>query len=1061
MAETITITRARIMDRNLLGIIALNSTTKSGLPRADMSKITITASGGPVTVAPVSTLLSLAGTADTAWFTYPQYATQGGDSNVLKQWLPLSRDIKQSETVTITFAAGYFEDDTNTSAAATDFVAEPLTFLDDTGEVSVEAFRRVGCGRRPKVDPATLSPVLRIKASDFAADGDGNLITARAATVGGTITPSGSVRYRADGVAGGFINGSTGAPVIEIPTGATLTSTVQLGSATADYTVLVVCAFAGNTGFVDVTGARVRVSATSGGQQRTVTQVGGYTVGFEFGGSYDLAASGRARLGVFGGGYEHAGTLCRFFGYGGSIVHQQVRTTTNDHTVAITITAGNSACYVSEVIVVPSFQSTENARGLGAYLDDEYNTTNRVFFVDPSAGNDANDGLTSAAPRLTLPNMNTSSANYTLYGAGDVIAVKRGTVTADTSISNRPLFSSAFGYSSQFPGAIGVYGPRSDGYWELQGQNAAVSTTIHAQNPHFVIFGMRVNAENRNPLNATHYDGFTTAKAIASGQFWGQMQTANIATHLGDPSLDPPMQQFIDCESRYAKSKCFLDSNSFYSGENWFAVSNSVMERNWDDTLSGALAAAGPSVNFFASTSMALLSRNVCREGGACWLEPASIGDHVAGARVFTAEASATYAAGPGTTTVTLASAFTNYVPGGSNARGIVRVKRTSNATEILAEIQSKTSNDVIVLRGNPFGIADAATITDVLLHGGLPAAPDGRNHFFYNSTGSPGGHLSYENVIGSVADHGFQHRSGGWVVDNVIDDVAIGGFVGDVGTGVIDGNLVERGHRTYSQVSSGPRVWGFSLLNAGDFYFAQNNIMNLSPTGFGSDVVANQSGGSFAFEMVQQGAAAARPYVIRNNTVTKLVGSGIISSGNTDLSTKLIERNIVQGDATYGPGVTLTDAGSKTLGTFTRNAYYSPDGAGADRFSDNSETFAEWQTATGSVGEIFSETTFSPGAVPISLAAKYYSTLPGGSENTEAWIEAVLAQKRANTFLSTLSAAPTLAYAREYLEPTNRTLVEGDGILMGAVGLGTPPSTPTPHSIRSARDIRRIRRIR
>jgi len=1038
MAETYTFRRARLTAKNVLTIVWDAGSARSGVPTVDPSKFDITASGGAVgtTATTGMQLLSYAGLASSsllAAFLPPAYTSiDDGVSNHLIQRILLDRTIEGDETVTIDLTAGFNSDDTNTSEALTDQAVEVLTFCDSNGEIQPTYLQRTGSGGRASVEPDTLSPVLRIKASDLSGVGDGGTAGATfTASTGGTITVTGTVTYYDDIVSSLSLNGSAGCAGLLIDSAAKLTSTVAMGSSTQNFTVIAVYACESSSSSFNTNGAHCSF-AWQGGTRRRIkpTKAG---ANFDDGGRYSSTASNPTKRVYIGGGtYDHNGGAGRIqrIGAGGMTYWDEAETTAQDHTDVIELDPTSSGdVYLTELLVYDSKLTQRQIYELCSTLEEDHSLQNRIIYIDPTSGDDTNSGLTTAAPQKSIPFG--GGFDHFPYGAGDVALFKYGEEYAnDAFYTGTAAGDASFAFSSRYPCVIGAYGTRSDGRFKLAGRAASDAYVQNETgNPYALIFGIDVDYERRNPQHATEWDGFTTTETESSIVGFEMDYQPSNADEYFDGDDDPAFHAVIDCAAQHVV-KGITDDTGACDEERWFVSQGNLFHHTWYGRSSSDTGVRAVGV-FMASSSIYTQTENVF---SLCGWSPyvASIGDWASGAQTFTAEAVATYAAGTDDTTITLTGAFANFLYGGTTVGPLlVTLKRTSDATEYTVQIKSKTSDNEIVVEGNPFSLADTASVSDCLCHGGSPAAEAGVNHGAYiSNTEMRAGTLNMENLYLRCADHGFQQRGGGWAVNNIMVDCAIGGYVSGDSVSVLQGNTVIGGKRTRSISSlSGPRAWGVSAATSSSTPYlieVRNNLILIDPFGEYSSYEDTVSGTSYAIDVYKNDAAQVVNVIA--NTVYGYGGKGIKKSGTTAYdSDDTVEFNIIVQPSTDVDAVTgtvLVDIDME-LADWNYNIYYHPGGSSESRFDDTNQTFSGWQTLSSSTGEQFKLPTFENAGADI---AEYYGTLGGGSDDQAAYITAVLAANN-NGDMSELTAAESLNWLRLQYQPTDLTAAsDGDG---------------------------------
>jgi hypothetical protein len=1045
-----TFRRARIVDRQWLGIMFDAGAARSGIPTVDSTKLSITASGGAVgtTLSSADQLLAVVGTIGSASaFLPPAYTSFDSDvTDGIMSWVKLDRIIAHDETVTIDLDAAYVADDTSDSPAVTSQAVQVRTFCDSDGVISQTTIpQRVGCGDRTKLDPSTVSPNLYIKASDTSGVGDGNTVSSFTATTGGTITVAGTARYWADGVSQFSLNGSTGCPVIEIASGGVLSSTVTMADSKNDFTVIAIYAAASTSSTPVTSGAPTKQTWTfPGGLARNFRNINDSASIANAGGRWLAGTDVPKRMAVCAFSYSHANTRNRVYGYGGVYLSVATVTSTQDHTAAITFTATGAAVYLHALLVVPSELTPQQVRQIGATFDDDANTTNLSYYIDPVSGSDSNSGLSAAAPRLTPPSY--SNNDYITYGAGDRVFYKFGTEIESHVIDTRCVYNTTYSYSSQYPIVIGGYGTRSDGRFRIARRSAATGDFGNDNgNAHVLFFGLEVYAERRDVLNA-NYAGFATVKAETSGGCKLNLQVdLDVSRLYYDLAGDPALHIVHDCAFRYIGGKGISDNVGGNVDERWTVLSANLFDHIWYGRSSVDVSGDRPSSLFMSHSSVLCVSRNLTNYSG--WYpEVASIGDWGSGAKVFTNEAVATYSSANDDTTITLTDIAAEYEHSPTGPQ-LVTLKRTSDSTEYVVVIKSRTSDDEFVVEGNPFSLADAGSVSDCLAHGGTPAGANSRNHGFYISSASEAGTvraatLVTENVHIRAADHGTQMRGGGYLINNVMIDAAIGGYVSGQALAYIAGNYCEGGHRTIDNIG-GPRAWGYYINSDSQTQYygvLRENICNLGYQDELSDYADTVANTTFALQ-IGKGTGNEKVEVI-NNTIARgarlLLGKGSGAAALT--ATDEIRRNIVQQPTTDPDAITETILTGANLSTATHshNIYYHPGGSGEDRFNNATENFSEWQTTTGSTGDQFLQVTFSNGDADI---AEYYSTLSGGSDDRDAFQAAAVAAFDTGN-LTGFTAAEILSYMRTAYRPTNLTLADGGSTYPpGAVALASDPT--------------------
>lgn len=1040
---------ARVVSGRRLGITWDAAAARSGIPQVDPSKFSITASGGSVgfSLSTPDQLLWLAGTATEAIkavFLIPAYTSLDADSNNhVVQWILLDRIIAHDETVTFDATAGFIYDDSSTSAAVADQAVQNRTFCDSSGDFVAPS--RVGCGDREKLDPDTLSPVLRIKASDASGVGDGNAVTSFTATNGGTITPTGTITYRADAASSvGMtdINGTV--PCIQIAAGGKLTSTVQLGSTTADFSIIAIFASENSNGQMSVLGdACLFTWGGTGGVQRRIRPLAGNLATVYHGGAYENSASAPwKRLAVSAGSYNHASTRLRHYAQGGMYVTKITATTTKDHSVAIEVQAPSSgAVYLTELIVVDSELTERQMLTIGSWLDDAYTTMNRQFHIDVDSGNDSNSGLTSAAPRLSPPNYN--NRDQVAFGSGDCILYKYGGEAENLVIQTRPTFGdSAFSYSSQYPAVSATYGDRADGRFMITAKGTdGGGLENYLAEPYALFNGIGVRYDRRNP-RSTDWAGYTTEATNTPTGCKITLSSSSIGPWF-DISKDPPLHTVRDCGFEWLL-KGLADNTGGYDDERWTVLWKNSFANMWygETAVSSAARAGGL---FVSNSSVYAQDGNTFYR---CGWNPdiANIGEWSGGSKVFSGECTATYSESTDKTTITGTGVFADFLMNGSTAGPLlVTLKRTSDATEHEVSISSRTSDDEIVVNGNPFSLADAGSVADCICHGGSPCAEDGRMHGAYISNGTTrSGTLNIANMYLDCADHGFQMRGGGWAVGNVMINCAIGGYISGVGVSVMMGNVVIGGHRTRGYVVvNGPRAWGLTTGSDGqNFYYGEQsgNIFVLPYAGRYSAYADTVSGTTFASSVEYN--STSQVFVCRNNSLTRGAGTLLkVTATATPGSNVTVERNMVIQPTTSPDAVTQTvlTAVDYEGANWSYNIYYHPDGATANRFDGNATNFAGWQTLTGSTGDQFKLPTFTNADAD---AAEYYSTLSGGSDDEDAFNLAAYEASLTDDW-SGFTAADVLAYIRSAYKASDiNPDDDGDGTYApGAIYQGDPPT--------------------
>jgi hypothetical protein len=1048
MAGEYTYRSSRIVSGRRLGITWDAAAARSGIPQVDPSKFSITASGGSVgfSLSTPDQLLWLAGTATEAIkavFLIPAYTSLDADNNDhVVQWVLLDRIIAHDETVTFDADAGFIYDDSSTSAVVADQAVQVRTFCDSNGDFA--APRRVGCGDREKLDPATLSPVLRIKASDAAGAGDGNAVTSFTATSGGTITPTGTITYRADSASSVGVTDINGTvPCIQIAAGGKLTSTVQLGSTTADFSIIAIFASENSNGQMSVLGdACLFTWGGPGSVQRRIRPLAGNFFNVLQGGRYENSASAPwKRLAVSAGSYNHASTRLRHYAQGGMYVNKVTATTTEDHSVAIEVQAPSSgAVYLTELIVIDSEITERQMLTVGSWLDDAYTTMNRQFHVDVGSGSDSNSGLTPAAPRLTPPNY--VNRDFVPFGSGDCILYKCGGEVENLVIYTRPSYAgSAFSYSSQYPVVNAAYGDRANGRFMITAKSTDGGGLENYQLEPYALFnGIGVRYDRRNP-QSTDWAGYTTEATSTPLGCSLRLESAALGAWF-DIDTDPALHTVYDCGFEWLL-KGIADNTGGYADERWTVLWKNTIANMWYGET--AVSSAARTGGLFVSNSSVY-----CQDGNIfyrCGWNPdiANIGEWSGGSKVFSGECIATYSSSTDKTTITGTGIFADFLMNGSTAGPLlVTLKRTSDATEHKVSISSRTSGDEIVVNGNPFSLADAGSVADCICHGGSPCAEDGRMHGAYISDGSTrSGTLNIANMYLDCADHGFQMRGGGWAIGNVIINCAIGGFVAGKAVSVINGNIVIGGHRTRGDVSAnGPRCWGLSLLGSNGHYYGemQGNIFSLPFADRYSDFDDAVSGTTYAMSLYYTDTGTV--IEISNNTIARGAGKLLDLQGTTTPGSNVtVERNMVIQPTTSPDAVTqtvLTDADYEGA-NWSYNIYYHPDGATANRFDGNTTNFAGWQTLTGSTGDQFKLPTFADADAD---AASYYATLSGGSDNEDAFNLAAYVASLTDDW-SGFTAADVLSYIRSSYKASDiNPDDDGDGTFApGAMYQGSAPA--------------------
>jgi len=1054
MAETYTLASARILDENMLMLVFTAGAARSGTPVNDPTKFSISSSGTTIGVKVPDVRWAYRGVlgADASHHK-PVYTPIDGSTATatLVQYVELDRVVQQSEDgdITVTLTAGYIADDTNTSAAATSVNVDVLTFCDANGRVSPDGFPlRAGSSETPVAVASAGTRLLHIKASDTAGVGDGGTVTSFTATVGGTISPNGSPVYNADQ----SVAGSTaGIDVITLTGTNRLDTTTSLnsgGSTAASFTVFFV-------GWFDTasTGASVIYLQTRTPDIETPVSIfsnaGTYKVGIRDWGDITFnARNDYKRLTILAYSYDFAtGTRTLYDPLGNVVGTSTNAEAGKDWSGDLWVRNVGSDTNLAELIVYDDAISQSNIKGVLATLMLDYSETAIKMYVDPDAGSDTNDGLTSSTPWKTFPLDDTRAFRF---GSGDRVLFKAGeSVAANTRIIIEDQWLVGVGAGRKYPALISYYGDRADGRVVFPVTSNAFTAGHEIQYSSGVaVVGLHFDNQFRNPRHA-NYGGFSATNYDAGMEFTAFTLRPTLAANRFNND-DGNLTIFCDNEIGYFGTgyvddvapdieRILLLQNNYFH-DCYSATSSSNRDH---------LALGG----FLSGHTVFFVDKNLNYRCG--WNpDVASVGDWSAGAKTWETGVTATYSSGTDTTSLTKTGAFSNVewfdTPGTNTfiAGPLYITVKGADTTEYETIIDDKVSDNELIVVGNPLGLADAGT-ESVELHGGTPGAENGLVRAQYYSTEASPASVNRRNINidGSDLD---QQRGGGYKHENIASDNSGAGFVQST-TGICSlvGNFAEGGKRNRGLWWPNVRSWGWALggYDTSDPYYAEafENICNMDYDNRAETDYPTADGSTRALTLTWNTTAGEA--FIANNTILRGAGDLLKFAGVSNTANTTVTRNVVvQGEA-GADAVTDTDlvAGSYGSAVFSNNVFNHPDGSGADHFNGNTETFAEWEATVTSSGQQFADPGFNNST--LRLLPEYYAHVSGSAASQDAFIAAVQAEY-ASGVLSDYTTDAILPWILEQTATTNIGTSDGGGIYKpGASAFIPVPTGPLPKS--------------